>query len=608
MDNMGAVQEPSSSFSAAKKRLVMIVVGALALGVLQSRYNIIPIYVSQKAVVPERVELPTDVPSAPSSNVAAAALPTSAPAKVGGPLVRVNIWAWNAQMGLIFANGGPSTTAGSLMEKHGVRLQLVRQDDTEKSKAEQIKFATALASGNPGEGTQFVVIMGDGAAQYIAAVNKALSKLGQDYHAEVIGAVGYSRGEDACMGPQEWKDSPESAKGGVIAGVLRDGDWNICQDYARKNDLRNNPDERTYDPDAINWVAADDYLKAAEMYITGYCEDRTVVKDGKKTGEKKHICVQGVATWTPGDVNIARKRGGLVKVLSTKENLYQMPSTIIGIHKWNVEHAKTVEGLLAAAFEGADQVRSFEPALARAAKASYAVYAEESPAYWSKYFKGTKERDKTGMPVELGGSSVANLGDNLVLFGLAEGVGGNDSVFKATYEGFGRVVQKQYPLLVPSFPPASEAVNIQFLAKLKTSTPESKPESPAEFTDNTAAIPTENIAAKKNWSIQFDTGKATFTPQALATLDDLYSQLVGVAFYVEIDGHTDNTGTSGANQMLSAARGAAVRDFLRAKAPRMFPENRVTVRAFGDSQPLASNATADGRAINRRVTVILGSK
>jgi OOP family OmpA-OmpF porin len=589
-------------------KIVLAVFLAIAGYAVLAHFNLVPSAIVQKASVPERVDLPTEVPSAPSATVVAAALPTSAPAKVGGPLVRVDIWAWNAQMGLIFANGGPQTTAGSLMEKHGVRLALIRQDDTEKSKAEQIKFAQSLANGDASDGTQFVIIMGDGAAQYIAAVNKALVKLGPDYRAEVVGAVGYSRGEDAFMGPAEWKDSPEAAKGGLVAGVLRDGDWNIAQDFLRKNDIRNNPDERTYDPTALNWVAADDYVKAAEMYISGYCEDRVVVRDGKKTSDTKHVCVQGAVTWTPGDVNIAKKKGGVVKILSTKENLYQMPSVIIGIHKWNVDHAKTVEGLLAAAFDGADQVRSFEPALSRAAKASYAIYAEESPAYWSKYYKGVTERDKTGNAVFLGGSAVANLGDNLVLFGLAEGTGGSSSVFRATYEGFGRVVQKQYPTLVPSFPPASEAVNTQFLAKLKASAPESKPEVVAEFTDNTPAIPVENIAAKRNWSIQFDTGKATFTPAALATLDELYGQVAGNAFYVEIDGHTDNTGGAGANQTLSASRASAVRDFLRAKAPAFFPENRVTVRAFGDSQPIAPNTSEVGRAQNRRVTVILGSK
>jgi hypothetical protein len=62
----------------------------------------------------------------------------------------------------------------------------------------------------------------------------------------------------------------------------------------------------------------------------------------------------------------------------------------------------------------------------------------------------------------------------------------------------------------------------------------------------------------------------------------------GNSFYIEIDGHTDNTGNSGNNQTLSASRAGAVRDYLHAKAPKLFRSNRVTVRAFGDSQPLAS--------------------
>src|SRR5262249_43400346 len=152
-----------------------------------------------------------------------------------------------------------------------------------------------------------------------------------------------------------------------------------------QNNIRNNPDEHTWDPDALNWVAADDYLKAAEMYITGYCEDRDVVRDGRKTGDKKKVCVQGSVTWTPGEVNIATKKGGLVKILSTKENIYQMPAVVIGIHKWDVDHHKLVEEMLAATFEGADQVKHFDQALQRAGQASYALYKEESPAYWVKY-------------------------------------------------------------------------------------------------------------------------------------------------------------------------------------------------------------------------------
>ena len=79
-----------------------------------------------------------------------------------------------------------------------------------------------------------------------------------------------------------------------------------------------------------NWANADDYLKAAEMYNAGYCEDRKVVKDGHLTGDMKHVCVNAVVTWTPGDVNIAKGKGGLEPIVTSKQYRSQMPATIIG--------------------------------------------------------------------------------------------------------------------------------------------------------------------------------------------------------------------------------------------------------------------------------------
>lgn len=596
-------------------KLIAGAAAAAVLYVVLAHFNLIPAAIRQESAIPTAVDL-SSAPeaSADSRAVEQVALPTTKPAPVKSPQMRMNIWAWNAQMGLLFANGGPVTTVGSLMEKHNVSLKITRQDDTEKTKAEQVKFATALAGGdnNPSDGTPFLIIMGDGAAQYLASINKLLAKLGPDYRAEVIGAVGYSRGEDGWWGPQEWRDSPEAMKGGATAGVLRDGDWNIAQYKLANDSIKNNPDETTWDPDAMNWFNASDYLKAAEMYISGYCEDRPVARNGKLTNEPKHhICVQGVVTWTPGDVNLAKNKGGLVRLLSTKENIYQMPSVIIGIHRWNMLQAKKVQDMLAAVFEGSDQVKRFDAALSRAGQASYAVYAEQNAAYWVKYYKGVTERDKTQQPVPLGGSTVANLADNLLLFGLAEGSGGvSSSLFKATYEGFGQVAAKQYPALIPSFPKVAEAVNTTFLEALAAQAPKDASAAETEsFDEATGPMAKENVVASRNWTITFETGKATFTPAASDTLTHLYEQvIVGGALAVQIDGHTDNVGDKGSNLTLSQARASAVKQWLQAKAPTLFPENRVTTRGLGDTQPLVPNDTADGRAKNRRVTISLGTR
>lgn len=620
----------TSGFKAATLRMMAIFVAIVALWFVQTKYNIIPMPASQKAVVPTAIDLPTASTESSKPSVTELPLPGTALSKVSGPEVRINVWAWNAQIALFLSNGGPQTTVNSLMDKYGVRVRFARQDDTSKSQPEQVKFASLLANGNPNpaEGIHFVVIMGDGAATYLATINKTLTKLGPDYRAEIVGAVGYSRGEDAFMGPPEWKDHPETAKGGLVAGVLRDGDWNIAQYWLAQNNLPNNPDEKYYDPNALNWYATDDYIKAAEAYTTGtdtthgVCEDRTVVKDGKTTTQKAHVCVQGVVTWTPGDVNIAKAKGGLVKILSTKDNAYQMPAVLIGIHKWDMAHAKQVQGILAASFEAADQVKTYDTALARGAKASVAIYCyddkgqnvcakdENTPAYWVKYYKGATERDKGGNPVSLGGSTVMNLADNLLLFGLSTGAGDEaSSMFRATYEGFGGIAKQQYPALVPDFPKVTEVVNTTFLKALMPTMPAIAPEVQTFEARAKGVEGLVDVVAKRNWSVQFDTGKSTFTPAAQATLDQLFNQLaVGAGLAVEIDGHADNQGAQTLNQQLSLDRANAVKMYLEGRAPLLFPENRIVTKAFGDTQPVATNATPEGRAQNRRVAIILSTK
>jgi len=73
---------------------------------------------------------------------------------------------------------------------------------------------------------------------------------------------------------------------------------------------------------------------------------------------------------------------------------------------------------------------------------------------------------------------------------------------------------------------------------------------------------------------------------------------------VQIQGHTDSMGSDAYNQTLSEKRAGAVRDYMVSKG---ISADRLTVKGFGESKPVATNDTAEGRAQNRRVQLdILG--
>src|ERR1700735_1034621 len=118
-----------------------------------------------KALVPEKAALP-DVKEALVQNVDPAPLPGSTAASIPATLIRGEIWEWNAQINMIYANGGANTTKGSLMEKHGVNLSLIRQDDTGKMQEDLLKCAQEIRGGATqcSTGANAVIIMGDGAA------------------------------------------------------------------------------------------------------------------------------------------------------------------------------------------------------------------------------------------------------------------------------------------------------------------------------------------------------------------------------------------------------------------------------------------------------------
>ncbi|MCB2410832.1 OmpA family protein [Hymenobacter lucidus] len=556
-----------------------------------------------ESVLLNSIELPTQTAGTRTNQaVPLAPLPGSTPTEKGAA-VTWEVMAWNSQMAGMLANGGPRTTEGSSMAANGINLQIVRQDDVAKMQADLVKNALDMQQ-NPETPGLIVSIMGDGLPAF-SAVQSQLEKAGTGLQILPF-SCGKSFGEDKLMGPKEWLDNPKLALGKTIACYLRDGDQNIALKWCADNGLKVNPDETTYDPEAVNFMAAPDFLAAAEKYITGKPEQRTKVVKGKDTGVKVDVPADAVATWTPGDVNIAKQKGGLVNIVSTKDYSNQMPNIMVTTKLWYDAHPKEVEGIMTALAVAGDQVKSHPEALSRAADISAEVYGDKDKpgAYWLRYYKGVSEADRTGEVVELGGSKAFNFADNLALFGLEEG---GTNVYASVYKTFGDVQSKLYPKELPGYVPLDQMLDLTLLKKLQSQY-KGKAIAPADKQQFAADDEIRQSVSKRAWNIEFETGKSTFTPAAERDLNHLFDDLVVAGrLKVAVHGHTDNQGDPQKNQQLSEDRALAVQQWLSRKSSSAFPEGRVQIYAHGATEPLASNTAPDGRAKNRRVEIVLGN-
>ena len=128
------------------------------------------------------------------------------------------------------------------------------------------------------------------------------------------------------------------------------------------------------------------------------------------------------------------------------------------------------------------------------------------------------------------------------------------------------------------------------------------PEEPV-LDEATATCAAQIASVLAEESIEFAAGSAQIAPESRGTIEKLATALAGcpdAAF--EIGGHTDAQGSDTGNQQLSEQRARAVLGALRSDA---LPLLAMTAKGYGESEPVADNATAEGRARNRRIAFTL---
>ena len=101
----------------------------------------------------------------------------------------------------------------------------------------------------------------------------------------------------------------------------------------------------------------------------------------------------------------------------------------------------------------------------------------------------------------------------------------------------------------------------------------------------------------------FKFGQTTLPDEAKARLDEVVNQLKTDTknVFIEIEGHTDNVGSSELNQSLGLDRAESVKRYLYEQ--HQIPLHKINVISYGEEKPVAPNNSREGRAQNRRVVV-----
>jgi len=113
----------------------------------------------------------------------------------------------------------------------------------------------------------------------------------------------------------------------------------------------------------------------------------------------------------------------------------------------------------------------------------------------------------------------------------------------------------------------------------------------------------EGIKITFNSGILFETAKSNLQPTARANVDKLSVILNKYSdTNILIEGHTDSDGSEEYNQKLSEDRASSVSNYLKSQG---VVGSRITTMGYGESQPVASNATPEGKQQNRRVEIAI---
>jgi NitT/TauT family transport system substrate-binding protein len=199
--------------------------------------------------------------------------------------------------------------------------------------------------------------------------------------------------------------------------------------------------------------------------------------------------------------------------------------------------------------------------------------------------------DVSGM---LSGLKLTGFADNAAFYGLS----GPKPYFESLFNGAFVIWRKKG--VVTKVVESKDWEDSRFVSSLADQFKSQKVEETFAFKDKPKV--TDRAIVNKSLSIHFTTGSDEIMPGSYFTLDSLGETMLAFGnTYLDIEGNTDSRGQAAVNKNLSQKRAESVKAYL-VKNFQIPPERFITV-GKGSANPVADNATEDGRALNRRTDI-----
>jgi NitT/TauT family transport system substrate-binding protein len=500
-----------------------------------------------------RETAPHAAAAAPEGSVkASAAAATPAGKKPTGPFpnrpVRVALSQWPGHMALLVAAGGLKTQPGSPAAKLGLDLEIVFIEDApSKNKA--------LEKGEVDFVWQTVDELPISMGGYKAA----------GFEPKAFLQIDWSRGGDACVSSAEVQ-TVEDIYGRKSAMLLFSPDHTVFEFMITNSRLT---------PAQVIEVR-----KATQFSPDDFTFARTLFTQGK---------IDVACLWEP-DVTLALAgRRGAHRLFSTADATELVADVLLTGKTLLDEHPEVAEKVARAWFEAVSLAERDRPAAARLISTA------------ASRFKDELGYEKT--LAALGWAKWTDLADNARLFGLDGSAPAFDRVYNQAdgiwinypeaeiKDRFAPVVLRDDRIVKKIWEEAGKPVSLPAVAN------------EAELARSGKAVFTKSL------SINFATASSRLTNEAIATINQqVLAQLqMAGGMAVRIEGNTDSIGDSDENQTLSEMRAKSIVEYL---ASRGIISSRMVARGNGARNPLATNSTAEGRAMNRRTDILFirGSK